>query len=212
MDATDPPTDAPARSGAWKWMFLAVLAAVGFVYIVVVTAPRREAGGTEGPPIGRKLKYLQLAPLTGQAQTVTDHELAGRVTLLNYWGTWCGPCIAEFPHLVALAKEFADQPDFRFYPVSCGGQGNDENLDELRAQTETFLAARNVDLATYADQNASSRRALSMLVELDQFAYPTTMVLDRSARIRGFWVGYDPRAMAEMKSVVEELLTSPASK
>jgi thiol-disulfide isomerase/thioredoxin len=211
MDATQAQPDVPARGRASKWMFLAVLAAVIFVYIVVVTAPRRGSKGTEGPAIGHRLPYLELEPLTGDARVVSFDDLKGRVTLVNYWGTWCPPCIAEFPELVDLANELADQGDFRFYPVSCGSEGNDEDLDELRAATEAFLAARKVELATYADRNAASRRAVILLLQLDPFPYPTTLVLDRQGRIRGFWTGYDPRAIDEMRSLVEGLLKQPGS-
>jgi peroxiredoxin len=92
------------------------------------------------------------------------------------------------------------------YLVSCGGQDDDPVLDQLRADTQAFLESRNVELPTYADQNAVTRRALATLLQLEDFVYPTTMVVDRQGRIRGFWTGYDARAVGEMKAVIEALL------
>jgi thiol-disulfide isomerase/thioredoxin len=35
-------------------------------------------------------------------------ENRGKVTVINFWGTWCGPCIAELPHFEQVAKDYAD--------------------------------------------------------------------------------------------------------
>ena len=37
-------------------------------------------------------------------------EMGGRVVLIDFWATWCGPCNAELPHVKKIAKEFAGQP------------------------------------------------------------------------------------------------------
>jgi hypothetical protein len=97
-----------------------------------------------------------------------------------------------------------------FLPVSCGG-ASDEQLDELRRTTGAFLHAKGVDLPVYADQYAGSRRSLAALLAPEQFAYPTTVVLDRNARIRGSWVGYSPQYVDQMRAIVAKLLAEPAA-
>ncbi len=207
MHATDSPSEVPARKGPWGWIVLAVIAAGALGYVVVATAPSRQPSGTQNPAVGRKVQFLRLQPLTGDAKTVLADDLQGHVSIVNYWGTWCGPCIREFPELVAMADELSANDSFRFYPVSCGSQGNDQDLDELRDLTEQFLQARDASLATYADQNADSRRRLALLLGMDQFAYPTTMLVDRNGRIQGFWVGYNPAYVSEMRTLASQLLS-----
>lgn len=208
MDAThDEAKDRTRRSGAG--LAVVLLAAAALLYVVM----NREGQGPaveDHPAIGRRLQFLRLEPLTGDAQAVSIDDLQGCVTLVNYWGTWCPPCIREFPDLLALSNRFGSHEDFRFYPVSCGQDG-DADLSALRAVTEDFLKSHSTGgLATYADQNAASRRA--MLVELDMppgsFAYPTTILFDRHGAIRGLWQGYSPRAVHEMARKVEELLAT----
>jgi thiol-disulfide isomerase/thioredoxin len=209
MDAT---ASQPARqrgSAARLWIVLALIAAI-VVVIVVLESRSRVSTGTKGPAIGRKLLYLQLEGLTGDSKAVSLEDLIGHVTLVNYWGTWCVPCQFEFPHIVELAAKFGSHDDFRLYPVSCGGAGH-ENLDVLRSDTEKFLDSRHVSLPTYADQNAASRQAIAVLLDLGDFAYPTTLVLDRQGTIRGFWLGYERGSEREMQALVEELLRKPAS-
>jgi thiol-disulfide isomerase/thioredoxin len=205
-DATDPP---PATRPLRIWIALALLAVAALVYTILVP-PHDEPRGTQGPAIGRRLQYLRLEGLTGGAQDVAITDLEGRVTLLNYWGTWCPPCLREFPDVVELDQRFAGRKDFRLYAVSCG-ERDDPALDDLRKTTEAFLASRLVDLPTYADRNAASRRAMMLVLGLSQVAYPTTLVFDRQGVIRGFWQGYHPRAAAEMGDLVEQLLTEEAA-
>ena len=205
MNATAPNEQ---RSNAiWIWLLLA--AGVAIVYVYFAAGGRSAPRGTVGPPVGRRLNYLQLEPLTGDSRPVTTQDLSGRVTLVNYWGTWCPPCNAEFPHILELAAQFGKDEDFRLYSVSCGGDSRnpDHDLDPLRDETEAFLKAKDATIATYADQNLASRRAMAVELELsDGFAYPTTIVFDRSGRIRGFWVGYEASDTSEMRSLIKELL------
>ncbi len=203
MDATGEGATPSARPTSF-WVSLAVLAAVIFVYVLLMTNRGRTPQGTTGPAIGRGLAYLQLEPLTSADPAVTLKDLQGRVSLINFWGTWCPPCIRELPQIVELAERFSDREDFRLYAVSCG-QGSDEQLDPLREQTEAFLEARGTNLPTYADQNAATRQAMTIKLGVS-IAYPTTLILDRAGTIRGFWQGYQGRAVDEMGSVVEQLL------
>jgi thiol-disulfide isomerase/thioredoxin len=204
-DATEPPVTRPAASPLRIWIALALLAAAAVVYTILVP-PHDEPRGTQGPAVGRHLQYLRLEGLTGGAQDVSLSDLEERVTLLNYWGTWCPPCLREFPDIVELDKRFSGRDDFRLYAVSCG-ERDDPALDELRKATQAFLAFRQADMPTYADQNAASRRAMVLVLGLNEMTYPTTLVFDRRGVIRGFWQGYHPSAAAEMGELVEQLLT-----
>ncbi|HEV3137091.1 MAG TPA: TlpA disulfide reductase family protein [Pirellulales bacterium] len=210
MDATYSPGASEGRSRAWTWTSLAVLAAIVFAYLALV-GRGRTASGTQGPAIGRKLSYLELQPLTGDASWISLRDLAGHVTLVNYWGTWCPPCRAEFPHIVELTSKFAGQHDFRLLAVSCGGEGSDDTLDELREETQAFLKSKNVTLPTYADQHAASRRELARSLQLE-FGYPTSLILDRQGIIRGFWEGYISGSEVEMSDLVQQLLNEPAGR
>lgn len=206
MDATDnDPAGKRRRGGAG--LAVVLLAAAALLYVVMSREDQTTTTDAH-PAVGRRLQFLRFEPLTGDSKSVSSDDLVGRVTLVNYWGTWCGPCIREFPELVELAARFGKQADFRFLPVSCGS-GDDSDLELLRVETQEFLSEHHAaDLATYADQNAASRRA--MIVELNMspgnFAYPTTILFDRQGRIRAFWEGYSPHAVHEMARKVDELL------
>ena len=47
--------------------------------------------------------------LVGEDGTVSIHGLRGKIVVINFWGTWCTPCVAELPHFDEVAEEYADE-------------------------------------------------------------------------------------------------------
>jgi cytochrome c biogenesis protein CcmG/thiol:disulfide interchange protein DsbE len=162
------------------------------------------------PAVGRQLDrtaLLKLEPLTGTAAPLEAEDLNNRVLLVNFWGTWCPPCLAELPHIAALERKYRHDPRVRVLAVSCAaglGPGMQEDVRKLKEETEATLAERNVDLPTYADPRSIARAAVDAVAGFD--GYPTTLILDRQGVIRGVWVGYTPAAERQMQRLIEQLL------
>lgn len=209
MDATSLPPEHPPRPRS-HWISLILLSALILVYVVIVNRPSSQPGGTSGPAIGRRLDLVELQGLTGGAGDVTLDDLQGKVTLVNFWGTWCPPCLREFPHLVKLMEPLQKRSGFQAYLVSCG-EKDDPELGDLRLHTEQFLASTGASLPIWADQNAATRKAMILRLGLEDMSYPTTLILDRTGTIRGFWQGYHRGAPGEMRELIEELLMDEAS-
>ena len=146
---------------------------------------------------------LELEPLTGEAKPLSQADLSGKVTLLNFWGTWCPPCRQEFPYMVAIGKQFGQRSDFQILLVSVGMAGPEQEQD-LRSETTAFLASNNTPITTYCDPHGRTRRALDESIGLQ--GYPTTVVLDRQGIIRGYMVGFLPGHEVEVQRLVETLL------
>lgn len=177
--------------------------------------------------IGRKVAPLELVPLvdlsllTAQGSPeVADPALprepqagtpeggpplAGKVTLLNFWGTWCPPCRRELPGMVRLADRLADEPRFQFVAVSCG-TGPRDDLEVIRGETLGFLRERKLDLVAWADPNGRTR--FQFAATMDFSAYPTTYLIGPDATVRQVWVGYRSRDEADIAAAVVALLRS----
>lgn len=204
---------ATRRPGRGHGRFLALLAGlllIGVVAISWIVLPtiwkdmRGHAVQTSvHPALGKRLPLLALEPLTGDGPAVSLEDLAGKVVLVNFWGTWCPPCRAELPHLVALAKEFGQHPDFRMFLVSCA-PGRDEDAEELKRETERFLAQLDYEVPAYTDPGLKTRLAFDRVAKLRGF--PTTFVLDGQGILRGIWSGYNPKVPSEIRQLVAQLL------
>ena len=97
--------------------------------------------------------------------TIDTSSWRGKVTLLNFWATWCGPCRAEVPDLVALQKKYPGQ-------LQIVGIADDMTPDVVRTFAQQF--AINYPNAMINDSLRSTFRIR---------AIPTTYLVDRDGRV-----------------------------
>lgn len=138
--------------------------------LLLITAALLVHEFTAGPGLepGQPAPALTLRRLDGS--TVTLASLKGRVVLLNFWATWCPPCVEEMPELVAIAKAYEAQ-GVVFVAA------NQEEPGEAEATLGPWLA-RYPDVRPWvaiADPSAAE----AFRVE----ALPTTYVLDASGAV-----------------------------
>lgn len=131
-------------------------------------------------------------------------EFEGKVSLLNFWGTWCFPCRLELPHLAKLHAEWREDERVQFFFVSCD---DPLSLPELAKRTNEFLVREGLELPVYADPGQVSRRHLSAVANFGGgFSYPTTIILDDQQRIRGLWRGFQEEDLVEQAELLQKLL------
>ena len=163
------------------------------------------------PAVGRtvgNLPLVSLADFTRQPPT-----FMGRVTLHNFWGTWCPPCRRELPGLVRLADRLRSEPAFQLVAVSCGGRAP-EDMDMLTESTNAFLKeavspAQRSAIDPWADPDGRTRMIFSASFGFD--AFPTTYLVGPDGKVRQVWVGYRSRDEADIaRAIVAALKDVPA--
>ncbi len=160
------------------------------------------ADGVNHAVVGQRLKLLELEPLTGNGKAMSAADLQGKVTLVNFWGTWCPPCVEEFPYLAKVNDELRSSADFQYLSVSY----DSKSPAELRESTSDFLRRIGADHPTYYDPGAATLLALHAIGVDD--AFPTTLVVGRDGSIRAVWRGYHRSAIAEIEQLLKELLAT----
>lgn len=198
------PAIAAPRSGRLSRRGLAGLLAV----LVAVT-------GCGSPPahptVGREVGPLPLVALDGPDRRAPEFE--GRVTLLNFWGTWCPPCRRELPGLARLAARLRDEPAFQLVAVTCGA-GSPEDPGELAATTRDFLRREKLGIDAWLDPDGRTRMLFGAAYGLE--AFPTTYLIGPDARIRRVWVGYTPgdesQVAAAVVAALKETAAAPAAR
>lgn len=166
----------------------------------VCAAAGCDGGPRQHPAVGRGLPALPIAAVADPG--LKPPTLTGKVTLVNFWGTWCPPCRRELPGLARLAARLAAEPRFQLVAVSCS-RGRDV-FAEVAAETRAFLEGERIDLTAWACDDPLGRDLLFTTIGLE--AFPTTLLVGPEARIRRVWVGYRPRDEAEIATAVLELL------
>ncbi len=117
------------------------------------------------PP--QRVPATRFATLDGQAKTLGD--FAGRAVVLNFWATWCVPCVAELPELDQLA---ASDPAVAVLAVSTDRGG--------AAIVKPFVAAHGLSHATILlDTQSDAAHALGVV------GFPTTLLIDAQGFLRG---------------------------
>lgn len=157
------------------------------------------------PAVGLPVPPLQLVSLTDSQRP--PPPLSGHVTLLNFWGTWCGPCRHELPGLARLAARLAAEPRFQLVAVSCGFESHDDLLT-LAEATRSFLAAQRLDLEAWGDPSGDTRALFAR--QFGFAAFPTSYLIGPDGRVRAVWQGYRPSdETAIAQAVVGALKEAP---
>ncbi len=140
----------------------------------------------------RSLEPFRLKTLDGR--TLTPDSLRGAVTVINNWGMWCGPCVAEMPEFQKLSVQFAHDTAVRILTID-----NDANTDSLR----TWLGKKGYTFTTLLDDGYLKR--------INVPSYPTTWFIDPAGRIVFTKVGWSEKLVEEFGWRIELLKPSRAT-
>jgi thiol-disulfide isomerase/thioredoxin len=142
------------------------------------------------PPLVTAATLFDLQGLDGQ--TVQLKDLAGKVVVVNFWATWCGPCKDEMPALERL-REQLDPARVVLLTIT---------TDLQREGIKHFLANLNVRVPVLFDEDQEVSRAYMVR------ALPTTVIIDRQGAVVGRAVGprdWDAPAAVELMQQLAEV-------
>jgi len=110
---------------------------------------------------------LEIKLKTASGESFTREDFTGKVTLVNFWASWCGPCVEEIPALNRLREHMKDRP---FELISI-------NYAEKPQQIREFLNMVKVDFPILLDEDGSYSAKWNVLV------YPATFVIAADGNI-----------------------------
>lgn len=142
-----------------------LLAAIGFIALLALPASAADLSKLK-PWTGGTTPKLVLKDLDGKQQDLSRHR--GSVVVLNFWATWCAPCVKEMPALQRLADKLAGD---RFVLITV-------NFGESEKQIRPFIEELGVRFPVWMDRDMNATRAW-----VDK-GLPTTFVIDSRQKIR----------------------------
>jgi thiol-disulfide isomerase/thioredoxin len=125
--------------------------------------------GTHPPRIGNAAPDFSI---TDSQKTVKLSDLRGKPVVLNFWATWCSPCVEEMPSLVQLQKRLGDKVTI----IAVSEDGDDKPYQQ-------FVRDHNIDLLTVRDVQQKTNEVYGT------FKFPETYVIDRNGKIVRKFIG-----------------------
>lgn len=162
--------------------------AVGNKPISINDQPLRDAPTRPLKPVAE----MNWTTFDGPVQKLKDFQ--GKVVILDFWATYCPPCIEEIPHLMELKKTYGD--DLVLIGLHVGGE-------EDRPKVAEFVERLKIDypLATPED-------SLTQYIFGQESAIPQTAIFDRSGKLVKKIVGFNPEIKVQLDQAVAETINA----
>ena len=149
-------------------------------------APEKPKRGTE---VGNEC-YGMILPYITEEGSFSISAGKGKITVLNFWGTWCGPCKAELPHFSQIATEYPDSTQVVTIHSEYGMDKSEAYIQENYPDSDMLF--------TY-DQNDAFYNLL-----VKGSSWPTTVILDENGVILYKRVG--KMEYAELKAILDAII------
>jgi peroxiredoxin len=176
------------RRGTTVTSTLTLALALGLAAALAVSCNKKM-----GPDVGKAAPDFVLPDLGGARHGLG--ELKGRVVVLNFWATWCPPCIDEMPSLERLHQVAGDK----------GVEVLAVSVDERFSDIEDFVKKYRLSLTVLHDEGKKVSR------RYQTFKYPETYILDRDGILKSKVVGpRDWSAPSVIRDLVELAKQEPA--
>jgi thiol-disulfide isomerase/thioredoxin len=127
---------------------------------------------SEHPLLGKEIPKLEGSLLGGQK--ISSDSFSGKVVVLDFWATWCAPCVASLPAIKQVTDQYADQ-DVLFYALNTGEQAE---------EVQQFLKEQEFSLNVILDPDGK------IATDFRADAIPQTLVIGKDGMIESAHIGF----------------------
>ncbi|HEV2830773.1 MAG TPA: redoxin domain-containing protein, partial [Hanamia sp.] len=127
--------------------------------------------------LNKKAPDFTLKDLNGNKISLAD--LKGKVLVVDFWATWCGPCKASFPAMQKMVAKYKDDPDVKFFFVDTYERG-----DEKEKNASEFITANKYDFQVLMDNEDQ------VVAGFKVNGIPTKFIIDKNGDIQFKSVGF----------------------
>jgi thiol-disulfide isomerase/thioredoxin len=143
----------------------------------------------------RSLPAVDIKTLSGETFNTSQFSNGGKVMVIDFWATWCKPCIEELNTIHESYSEWKKETGVKVIAIS---------VDDARtmARVSPFVNGKGWEYESYIDANGDFKRAMNVNMP------PQTFVLNGKGEIVWQHVGYEPGNEDELYEVVKKTATS----
>jgi thiol-disulfide isomerase/thioredoxin len=143
--------------------------------------------GLDSPLVGQPAPAFQLDTLDGATFRLADHK--GRVVVLDFWATWCGPCLQSLPLVDGVVREFAGR----------GVELLAVNIEEQPGPVKSMLERHKLKMPVAIDRDSAVAGKYAVT------AIPQTVVIDRDGKLVRLFVGGGKNTADALRKALQEL-------
>lgn len=140
-----------------------------------------------------KGKAIDFTMVTFDGKTINSNDLKGKVIILEFWDTHCGPCLQLMPELVKLSDKYKDNPDVAIFVINAGW----EPIENAKA----FM-----DKKGYSFKSAFMDKKISR--ELGVSTLPATIIIDKNFNFKFKHLGFDEKTELNIVDVFDNHIQS----
>ncbi len=138
---------------------------------------------------------IEVIDVAGLEQLLQSSE--NQLVVMNFWATWCKPCIAELPYFESAREQFADQ-NVRFVLVSLDFE------DVLETKVKKFAAKKNLQSELYLLNELDANKWVDKVSPEWQGDIPATLIFNNAKGIRAFYA--QEFSQEELNTIIEQSL------
>lgn len=176
IPATEPARNSPQRPPASRERWFAIGGAiVGLLLVGVIwfVTDKTQADAPAAPAVHRPAPDFTLATPDGQEIRLSDYH--GKIVLVNFWGTWCDPCIRELP---ALQSAYAQLEDEGFVVIGVNLFDNEQSQNHTEEDIQAFIEDKGITYPVVLDTHGNVTDSYRV------FPIPTSFFVDANGNIR----------------------------
>ena len=153
--------------------------------------PDGRSPGIDSPLVGKAAPDFQLELLGSGGKKFHLADQKGKVVVLDFWATWCGPCLQTMPLVEKVVHEF-DGQDVQLIAV---------NLEEPAKTITATLERHKMNVTVALDQDGVAAR------KYEATAIPQTVIIDRDGKVSRLFVGGGPKLADQLRDALRSVLT-----
>lgn len=166
-------------------------------YIVSLEKSAREKEHAEWVKKMINIPAPAFSLLNVKGERVSLADLKGKIVILDYWATWCGPCVASFPGMQKAVNKYADDPNVVFLFINT--RQTESNREEL---VKKFISDHKYTFnVLYDTKSKQDPNKFDLINAYEVPGIPTKFIIDGSGNIRFKVVGFSGSADGVVKEI-----------